>query len=779
MPPKKRGTRASKRKVEPEAEPEVETPEEEAEEKEEEEGSGDEEPMEEDDAAADNSEEEATEEDAPPEKKAKIDEEPQAEEEEKESEEDAEKRKLEELEKQMKLEEEKKAAAAAEAEKKAAEAEKRKLEAAEKKKRDEEERKREKEEAAKAELKRELDKYWKAVKDDPKDFTGWTYLLQFVDKRNILEEGREAYNAFLVRYPYCYGYWKKFGDFENRNGSPETVQQTFDRGLEAIPLSVDLWIHYLNYVKTASPHKDDITYIRDQYNRALKACGREWRSDKIWDQFIKFETEKENLIEVYQIFGRILRNSTQGLSGQFDKFREFIKNNHPKDLMDTSEFLALRKEVLATMKGDKVPGEGTAENEDAPADAEPVPGEEGTEGTGSPEETAALKENLVFSMKKTFKETQEKEQWRSKFEEKIKRPYFHVKPLERLQLQSWSEYLNEAMRKEKLGETDTAEVAILYERCLIACALYEEFWIKYVDWLKRKEGDDYSEEKIRGVFKRACVSHLPEKVDVQLRWSAFEETTSQLDNAAKILEGLETSHPDLVSVKLKRINFERRRGEDDRASDLYAACIKSVAEQKDNTLFADISIKYSRFLRLHMEDTEKAKTVINEALEKCPDVIKLYLQMLDILLHTLPLDIPEIIKFLDSTIAKESFKPSIRLVFSQRKVEILEDFGTNVQQLMDAHEKHGELSKALKEKMKEEEPAEQNNGETISTHQSNRDGKKTGPTPPQQNYPPVQNSGSYNAFHAQQHANYGNRYSNYPPNYQQGPPYGGAPGYGY
>lgn len=79
------------------------------------------------------------------------------------------------------------------------------------------------------------------------------------------------------------------------------------------------------------------------------------------------------------------------MSGQFDKFREFIKNNHPKDLMDTSEFLALRKEVLATMKGDKVPGEGTAENEDAPADAEPVPGEEGTEGTGSPEETAALK----------------------------------------------------------------------------------------------------------------------------------------------------------------------------------------------------------------------------------------------------------------------------------------------------------------------------------------------------------------------------------------------------
>lgn len=28
----------------------------------------------------------------------------------------------------------------------------------------------------------ELEKYWKAVNDDPADFTGWTYLLQYVDQ---------------------------------------------------------------------------------------------------------------------------------------------------------------------------------------------------------------------------------------------------------------------------------------------------------------------------------------------------------------------------------------------------------------------------------------------------------------------------------------------------------------------------------------------------------------------------------------------------------------------
>ena len=39
----------------------------------------------------------------------------------------------------------------------------------------------------------ELLKFWKAVEDDPNDFTGWTYLLQHVDASGVLEHGREAY----------------------------------------------------------------------------------------------------------------------------------------------------------------------------------------------------------------------------------------------------------------------------------------------------------------------------------------------------------------------------------------------------------------------------------------------------------------------------------------------------------------------------------------------------------------------------------------------------------
>lgn len=39
----------------------------------------------------------------------------------------------------------------------------------------------------------DLDKYWKAVNDDPTDFTAWTYLLQYVD---------QEVNDIIVFFPY-------------------------------------------------------------------------------------------------------------------------------------------------------------------------------------------------------------------------------------------------------------------------------------------------------------------------------------------------------------------------------------------------------------------------------------------------------------------------------------------------------------------------------------------------------------------------------------------------
>lgn len=40
---------------------------------------------------------------------------------------------------------------------------------------------------------------------------------------------------------------------------------------------------------------------------------------------------------------------------------------------------------------------------------------------------------------------------------------------------------------------DIGEVEILYERCLIACALYEEFWLDYVSWWQGRSDKEEGE----------------------------------------------------------------------------------------------------------------------------------------------------------------------------------------------------------------------------------------------------------------------------------------------
>ena len=66
--------------------------------------------------------------------------------------------------------------------------------------------------------------------------------------------------------------------------------------MKGIPLSVDLWIHYLNHVKTVLTSPEE---VRAVYERALAQSGREWKSDKIWDNYVKWEQVSS---ECHQIF---------------------------------------------------------------------------------------------------------------------------------------------------------------------------------------------------------------------------------------------------------------------------------------------------------------------------------------------------------------------------------------------------------------------------------------------------------------------------------------------
>ena len=100
-----------------------------------------------------------------------------------------------------------------------------------------------------------LESYWKFVRENPQDFNGWTYLLQHVETVDLLEDVRTAYNAFLPVYPYCYAYWIRYSDIEKKHENWQRALAILHRSLQAIPLSSDLWIAYLElYYKIYEKH---------------------------------------------------------------------------------------------------------------------------------------------------------------------------------------------------------------------------------------------------------------------------------------------------------------------------------------------------------------------------------------------------------------------------------------------------------------------------------------------------------------------------------------------
>ena len=100
---------------------------------------------------------------------------------------------------------------------------------------------------------------------------------------------------------------------------------------------------------------------------------------------------------------------------------------------------------------------------------------------------------------------------------------------------------------------------------------------------------------------------------------------------------MEKQHPQLMNIQLRRINLERRRGNIEEVHALYKHCIK---EAKTVSVASELSIKYARFLRLSPApvnyDSDGAIEVIEQALVRDERNAKLYLQLLDIYMHTRP-----------------------------------------------------------------------------------------------------------------------------------------------
>ena len=275
------------------------------------------------------------------------------------------------------------------------------------------------------------------------------------------------------------------------------------------------------------------------------------------------------------------------------------------------------------------------------------------------------------------------------FEEGIKRPYFHVKQLEKIQLKNWKDYLDF-----EIEQGDKKRILVLFERCLIACALYEEFWIKLVRYLETNVEDPEYEARTRDVFERACKIHHPDKPNLHLMWSAFEEMHGDIDKADSILINIDKQQPNLLQIAYRRINLERRRGNFEKVLEFYEHYISIM---KNKHVVSSMSIKLARFINKIMKNYDKAMEVLKKALEKDSTNTRIALQIVDLALQRPNVDEREVIEVLDKYIQQDNLDVEQKLLFVQRKVEFLEDFGSSLKELNDAQK----LLQATLEKSKE------------------------------------------------------------------------------
>jgi len=121
------------------------------------------------------------------------------------------------------------------------------------------------------------------------------------------------------------------------------------------------------------------------------------------------------------------------------------------------------------------------------------------------------------------------------------------------------------------AEGDYIRAVFLYERCLVTCAFYDEFWFRYARWMSAQEG---KQEEVRNIYQRASTLYVPiSRPGVRLQYAYFEEMSERPDVARDIHQAILDRMPGHVETIVSWANLERRQSGLEAAIEVYKAQI--------------------------------------------------------------------------------------------------------------------------------------------------------------------------------------------------------------
>ncbi|KAF4974039.1 hypothetical protein FZEAL_9011 [Fusarium zealandicum] len=401
------------------------------------------------------------------------------------------------------------------------------------------------------------------VEADPDNFENWENLIKASEtlegglNRNsspqALATFRDAYDRFLLKFPLLFGYWKKYADMEFNIAGPESAEmvsvslirvstdmsltsdQVYERGCANITNSVDLWTDYCSF-KMETTH--DPHLVRELFERGSTSVGLDFLAHPFWDKYIEYEERQEAHDKIYAIHARIIRIPMHQYARYYERFRSLSHSRPMTEVVSAEDLARFTSEVEA---------EAMAYGGAAKPELEV-------------ERDIRAKVDALFYEVFTATQTEVSKRWT--YESEIKRPYFHVTALEHPQLVNWRKYLDF-----EEAEGDLARIVALYERCLVTCAYYDEFWFRYARWMS---GQDGKEEEVRNIYLRAATMFVPvSRPGIRMQWAYFEESTGRVQIALDIHEAILFQLPDCVEVIVSWANVERRQNGIDAAIQVF------------------------------------------------------------------------------------------------------------------------------------------------------------------------------------------------------------------
>lgn len=291
-------------------------------------------------------------------------------------------------------------------------------------------------------------------------------------------------------------------------------------------------------------HKFADNFTCRLFDRGANCVGLDFLAHPFWDKYVEFEERLEGVDKIFAVLGRIIHIPMHQYARYFERYRQLAQSRPINELAPAETILQFRAEVEGAAAG--VPPGSRSEAE---VDRD-------------------IRLRVDGYHLEVFSTTQTETTKRWTYESEIKRPYFHVTELDEPQLANWRKYLDF-----EEAEGAYARIQFLYERCLVTCAHYDEFWMRYARWMSAQEG---KEEEVRIIYQRASTVYVPiSRPETRLHYAYFEEMAGRVDVAKDIHDAILISMPGHIETIVSFANLCRRHGGLDTAIEVYKSQIDS------------------------------------------------------------------------------------------------------------------------------------------------------------------------------------------------------------